>query len=383
MRFRVVEPLRCAVDAIKAAWTHGRRASRKVLLVGDQEVYTREQQYAPLLAHRSGLRKHLGVALRYQRLADVMSMPAKRLAGYDVVGLKLYYRTPPAEALRTAQTIRNAMPPEAALVYFDGDDDLCVLWPELVSLVDLYVKKHLFADRSEYTKSRIGKTNLTDYVARTFGVEFADNIVPTTRPLEDDQIGKLQLGWNIGLDDKIRTLRAAHRSPPPTAEKDIDVVCRASVPTDTWLHSLRSTVIPQIDSLRNSYAVLTPDQHVTQDVYYQEMLRSRICFSPFGYGEICWRDFEAILCGCVLVKPDMSHVETVPNVFVPNETYVPVRWDYQDLADRLRVLLQQPEECERIRNRARRVLQEYLDGMHLTESFNRILELARTRRSSS
>jgi hypothetical protein len=135
--------------------------------------------------------------------------------------------------------------------------------------------------------------------------------------------------------------------------------------------------------LRNSYAVLTPDQHVTQDAYYQEMLRSRICFSPFGYGEICWRDFEAILCGCVLVKPDMSHVETVPNVFVPNETYVPVRWDYQDLADRLRVLLQQPEECERIRNRARRVLQEYLDGMHLTESFNRILELARTRRSSS
>ncbi len=154
----------------------------------------------------------------------------------------------------------------------------------------------------------------------------------------DDQIGKLQLGWNIGLDDKIRTLRAAHRSPPPTAEKDIDVVCRASVPTDTWLHSLRSTVIPQMDSLRNSYAVLTPDQHVAQDAYYQEMLRSRICFSPFGYGEICWRDFEAILCGCVLVKPDMSHVETAPNVFVPNETYVPVRWDYQDLADRYPII---------------------------------------------
>ena len=43
------------------------------------------------------------------------------------------------------------------------------------------------------------------------------------------------------------------------------------------------------------------------------MRHSRICISPFGYGEICWRDFEAILCGCLVVKPDMSHVETNPS----------------------------------------------------------------------
>jgi len=34
----------------------------------------------------------------------------------------------------------------------------------------------------------------------------------------------------------------------------------------------------------------------------QQALRSgsKICISPFGYGEICWRDFEAIIFGCLL-----------------------------------------------------------------------------------
>ena len=39
---------------------------------------------------------------------------------------------------------------------------------------------------------------------------------------------------------------------------------------------------------------------------------SKLCFSPFGYGEVCWRDFEAMSTGAVLVKPDMSHLQARP-----------------------------------------------------------------------
>jgi hypothetical protein len=65
----------------------------------------------------------------------------------------------------------------------------------------------------------------------------------------------------------------------------------------------------------------------------RELAHCRMCFSPFGYGEVCWRDYEAVYSGALLIKPDMSHMVTEPDVFVPGETYVPIRWDFADLDD--------------------------------------------------
>lgn len=63
------------------------------------------------------------------------------------------------------------------------------------------------------------------------------------------------------------------------------------------------------------------------------MRRCRLVFSPFGWGELCLRDYEAICSGCLLLKPDIAHLRTSPDVFVPGETYVPIRWDLSDLGE--------------------------------------------------
>jgi len=80
----------------------------------------------------------------------------------------------------------------------------------------------------------------------------------------------------------------------------------------------------------------------------QELQNSKICFSPFGYGEICWRDYEAIAAGAVLLKPDMSHISTNPDIYVPFETYVPIKWDMSDLNDKIHMLLQNDQLREKI-----------------------------------
>jgi hypothetical protein len=77
--------------------------------------------------------------------------------------------------------------------------------------------------------------------------------------------------------------------------------------------------------------VHAPTDRVARGQYLDEMLHSRIVVSPFGYGELCWRDFEAILCGALLVKPDTSHLRTMPDLLVPGETYLPVAWDFSNL----------------------------------------------------
>ena len=162
-----------------------------------------------------------------------------------------------------------------------------------------------------------------------------------------DQLDKIVVGGNIALDSNIMQLYRDLRSSARRPEKTVDVMFRGNVPKD-WLHYLRKDIEPSLTGLQDRYKVIIPQKRVSREEYYLEMLSSKICLSPFGFGEICWRDFEAVICGCLLVKPDMSHLETTPDIFRPNETYVPVRWDYSDVQDKCTYYLTHSEERERI-----------------------------------
>ena len=61
------------------------------------------------------------------------------------------------------------------------------------------------------------------------------------------------------------------------------------------------------------------------------MSAAKILPSPFGWGELGVRDYEAFIFGAALVKPDMAHMETWPNLFVRGETYQPIDWGFDDL----------------------------------------------------
>jgi hypothetical protein len=128
--------------------------------------------------------------------------------------------------------------------------------------------------------------------------------------------------------------------------------------------------------VRQGYEILVPHQRVDQQGYYREMRSSRICVSPFGYGELCWRDFEAVLMGSLLVKPDMSHVRTEPDIFVPGETYVPVRWDFSDLAEVCERYLLDEDARNTITKNAYSVISNYYDNFDFLKSFRNILAKA-------
>jgi hypothetical protein len=283
---------------------------------------------------------------------------------------------PEEEALDKIARLRRQLATGTKLVYFDGDDDLCVQWGGLLKFVDLYVKKHVFADTSLYRKEFVGKNNLTDYVARVSGRSFAENQIPHSGTVRDQEVDKIFAGYNIGLDAKITDLyRDTHPAQP--SEKSVDVMCRAACAPDNWLYTLRGTVGAALEPLKQQgFKVVLPDQRVDQKTYYEEMRSSKICVSPFGYGELCWRDFETVLMGSLLIKPDMSHVRTEPNIFIPGETYVPVRWDYSDLAEVCARYLADDEERNRITAKAYRVLSEYYSHAGVLKCFSKLLAQA-------
>lgn len=372
-RYRVQFPLQHAMDSILARTRLDSAAVTRILIASDGLSITSEQQFAPLLANRRRIAEEFGVIFDRQLIDDVLAASEPVRGKYDAAFVKLSFHTPEQEALEKIARLRRLMAPGVKLVYFDGDDDLCIQWSGLLEHVDLYVKKQVFADVALYQREFVGKSNLTDYLARNSGRSFAENAIPRSGPVPAAHIGKIFAGYNIGLDDKITSLFRDTRPTRPTVKR-VDVMCRAACSPDDWLYAFRGNIGASLQPLtQQGFTILLPDRRVDQQTYYQEMRSSRICVSPFGYGELCWRDFETILMGSLLIKPDMSHVRTEPDIFIPGETYVPVRWDYSDLAETCASYLRDDKERNRITAQAYHSLSRYYSSFAFLKCFSRIL----------
>ena len=119
---------------------------------------------------------------------------------------------------------------------------------------------------------------------------------------------------------------------------------------------------------RSCYKAVEKSQHTrlvgrktNRHVHDLELLDSLCCVSPWGYGELCWRDFEAAAAGCVLIKP-FTPVETFPAIFAPEDTYRVCSPHWSDLDDVIDQVKADPARhaamVEEARIRCRAVLDE-------------------------
>lgn len=82
---------------------------------------------------------------------------------------------------------------------------------------------------------------------------------------------------------------------------------------------------------------------VEQSVYYNMMANSKIIMAPLGYGEMAPRDLESAILGGILMKPNLDYLWTMPNIYVPGETYVAVKYDWSDLLEKINEILSKYE----------------------------------------
>jgi Glycosyl transferases group 1 len=370
--YRVGNPLRFIVELllsglvqVTALSTLPRSGHLRVALVSDHLEYTSEEQFNGFWMYRSLLRKKLGLISIRLCLNDALQAPAGFLSLFNVIILKLSYRTERSRALGIVEAMRN-MNKTARIIYFDGDDDLCIQWPEILSIVDLYVKKHIFSDKKDYLRRFVGKSNLHDYVHHKYGHHFSakdfgdDKVILWSGPVPETKLEKITLGYNLALDQKIVKLFSTGDRYLKYSNRTNDILFRGTIPPhDIWLSHLRKSFEPILDKLGSDFHVIVSDKRLSEDLYYKEMANSKICFSPFGYGEICWRDFEAIICRCLLLKPDVSHLSTCPQIFIPYVTYVPIKWDFSDLEEKCRYYASNDSERSQITKAAFDVLRTF------------------------
>ena len=283
------------------------------------------------------------------------------------------------------------------ILFFCGQPEAGTNRMDILPFVDRLFYKSVFASRDNYRKSLYGKNLFADYYHRNYGVtdepEYTNKYVAT-----EEESGKPELSWNIGVGtyprwhwpQRLGTItaraglpglgkliggKALSRAACPGsvftrdpmdfsgAGRGIAVHARIDPVTCPSISYQRRLFIKLIAELPSHKQKLFLTGMADQKLYYRELYNSKIVLSPFGWGEVCFRDFEAIIAGALLFKPDMSHLVTWPNVYIPNETYVPLNWDGTDLLEKTERYLNDDRERNRIASNAFEQYSKELSGL--------------------
>ncbi|EMS32075.1 hypothetical protein C943_01337 [Mariniradius saccharolyticus AK6] len=240
--------------------------------------------------------------------------------------------------------------------FFDDLDGSEIQFFKYFDDFDLYFKKQIYSDLSSYTRRFNGNKLFIDFYRSRFEFEIKSNSKYDGQYLGDSKnLGKIRLCWNIGIGDYFSNRSKLIRILFPIVGPNIIGKLMGNFP------SAPGNDVQRIKKCQARFGVNERRKHIDiqrkillekvdgndmflsgkldPKLYQKEIRKISAVLSPFGYGEVCFRDFEAILNSAVLVKPDMSHLNTWPNVFKPMETFLPIAWDGSNLISQVQDLL--------------------------------------------
>lgn len=196
------------------------------------------------------------------------------------------------------------------------------------------------------------------------------------KPLNPHQIDRIRVTFGYGAFRRLESLRQK----PAVIEhhRDVDVHFAGTTRYRSPLVTQhRRLCVESIRQLRDRHRVVChAGPLLSMQQYWASLLRSRICVSPWGWGAACHRDAEAILAGCVLVKPYTDFIDTWPDLYRAGETYICCRPDFGDLDSIVESILSRWDDFESFREINRQRLLDECDPWRLTHRFARLVREA-------
>ncbi len=223
------------------------------------------------------------------------------------------------------------------LIYFDTTDSTGMIQSEIFSYINSYWKFQILKDKSLYKKPLYGGRIFSDFYHKKFNIN--DKNILHSKSVDNIDLDKITLAWNFGFADysyKNKYLFFLRKKllwnklfSFPLKKKYNKKNLLFATFNDNYSRQTISFQRKKIKNLiKDAYVEKLPEL-----LYHMKLSSSKNVISPFGWGEIAYRDFEAFFNKCTLIKPNIDHLTTWPNFFIKNETYVDFSWDFSDLKD--------------------------------------------------
>lgn len=330
-----------------------------------------ESQLYPFHRYRKELKRDWGLRPTHVSLdhLDRLERAAKRpLEGVEIVCLQTWFDWSKSDVQALYDRLERIYP-RARFVYYDWFATTDLRMAAIVDpFVDAYVKKNRFVRFGDYERSHHGDTNLTDYYGRLYGIADPEKHWELPPGFEE----KLLTGDSFITGPVMEPLLSDWGERILDGDRPIQLHARLGGSGEGWYGHMRDDARRRVVDLgleRVAYEGMVGFRE-----YLSEIAASKLTFSPFGYGEICWRDFEAMALGSLLIKPDVSHLDDRHRLFIPHETYVPLAWDFSDLKETVERYLNDDRERSRITHNAfeaaRRYYREKAFLEHVSETFH-------------
>lgn len=277
------------------------------------------------------------------------------------------------------------------IYWFDTTDSTWCTQFEVMPFVDKFLKGQIFTDKKMYLQRFQTGRIYTDFFEKLYdsGEKYDSYPLPSLEELD-----KIEISWNTCFENyteerfsfsgKLRNfLRPciANFTVENIKVKWVDPANNRSVPISCRIGT--SHTRPSVADHRRAIMDKLKTHNVESgkislEEYFKELRNSQIAVSPFGVGEITLRDFEIIICGAALLKPDMTHLKTWPDLFqtnLTNPTCQTFNWDLSDFDDKLESLLKNPEKRLEMARNSQNVYKKHLSEEGMQEFTERLIKI--------
>lgn len=253
---------------------------------------------------------------------------------------------------------------------YDGSDSPSILGSYEVfenSNAERLIKNQMYAKDVYSIPSPLGKEWWNMYAGRE------DKISHDVKRYDDIVLS----GYNLGYYHPHYLQFANHEV---KKEHDVFAVYQADhkenydfgIRNDLYYNRHRKRSLDELDKLDGTYNVFS--NRLLPEDYNIALRKSKCAVSPFGMGEICFRDFETWNMGCILIKPFMDNVITYPNPYIDRETYFACNNNWDDLNEIIDVVLSlNNNEVKDINSNVRKTIIDMYSPQNFVTHFYNIL----------
>ena len=307
----------------------------------------------PVWFNLKNLKKRYSVKIRFINYLNINRKKLSKIVGFDsrilnnlIIKHKKVRETLKNEIIPLLEKIKQSAD---FLIYFDNADNPGYFHKDVFPYIDRYYKKQMFKEHSNYSKNLYRERLFADFYAKNYNVDL-NGEKKVNINLNATELQKTGVSWNFALKDYrysnilTRLLYGLTRKnnlkfyKPRRARKYLLSANYSVKSISELIYFQRSELLKFLKNKYKSFSNVSLGK-IPKKYYLNTMRSSKAIVSPFGWGEICYRDFETFIAGAALIKPNLDHLETWPNLYQKNKTYLPISWKIEDWDQEFDILL--------------------------------------------